>query len=139
MDYANVPLFSVMKAKMSYLSQKQEVLAQNIANADTPDYRAKDVVEPDFKRMAQGLQSASSHKLSMTTTHGAHTTGNTNSSVSYSMAQRDSTYELNPNGNNIVIEEEMMRVAENQAEYQKVLSLYRKTVDMFKTAIGRPN
>ncbi len=50
--------------------------------------------------------------------------------------KRKNTYETSPTGNNVVIEEEMAKIAENQAEYQKVVSLYGKTISMFKNALG---
>lgn len=137
MDFMGIPLFNVMKAKLNYISERQGVLAQNIANADTPDYQAKDIREPDFKTLARTMQSGSAQKLPLTTTDAKHIMGSGKSGATFEAAKRPSTYERNPNGNNVVIEEEMMRVAENQAEYQKVLSLYAKTVSMFKTAIGK--
>ena len=52
------------------------------------------------------------------------------------MIERKLTDELNPNGNNVAIEEEMSKVAANQGEYAMALNLYSKTIAMFKTAIG---
>lgn len=133
MNFYSIPLFSAMKTKLGYLSERQAVLAQNIANADTPEYQARDVKNPDFK---QSL-SRSSSQLAMVTTNKKHMTGGAVGASSSQVIKRDSTYERNPNGNNVVIEEEMAKVAENQAEYQKVINVYRKSVDMFKTAIGK--
>jgi flagellar basal-body rod protein FlgB len=138
MDFNGIPLFSVMKSKLGYSSARQSVLAQNVANADTPGYSAKDVKAPDFKNLAQSMQSGTSQNLAMQVTSAGHITGKSSGAMTMKTENRASTYEHNPNGNNVVIEEEMMRISENQAEYQKVLSLYRKTVDMFKIAIGRP-
>jgi flagellar basal-body rod protein FlgB len=138
MDFNGIPLFNVMKSKLAYSSARQSVLAQNIANADTPGYQAKDVKQPDFKHIAQSVQSGTSQNLALQVTNGKHITGKSSGSMMMKTENRSSTYEQNPNGNNVVIEEEMMRISENQGEYQKVLGLYRKTVDMFKIAIGRP-
>jgi flagellar basal-body rod protein FlgB len=135
MNYDNITLFNLMKSKMGYMSQRQGVLAQNIANADTPGYQAMDVKAPDFKK----ILARSSGQLQMATTDGKHFTGTRVSASATRIIHRDSTYERNPNGNNVAIEEEMSKIAENQAEYQKVLNLYRKSVDMFKTAIGKTN
>ncbi len=138
MNFTGIPLFSAMKAKLGYISERQSVLAQNVANADTPNYRAKDIKEPDFKTLIARQQSGASLKMHMRVTDAKHLTGNKNAGAMFTVENRPTTYELNPNGNNVVIEEEMMRIAGNQAEYQKVLGVYKKTVDMFKTAIGRP-
>lgn len=137
MDFMGIPLFNVMKAKLNYISARQSVLAQNIANADTPDYQAKDIKEPDFKTLARTMQTGAAQNLPLTITDAKHVMGSGKMGASYAAGKRPTTYERNPNGNNVVIEEEMMRVSENQAEYQKVLSLYTKTISMFKTAIGK--
>ena len=138
MNFTGIPLFSAMKAKLGYISERQSLLAQNVANADTPNYRARDIKQPDFKMLAMRQQSGASQKLPMHLTNEKHITGTKNPGAQFTVENRPLTYELNPNGNNVVLEEEMMRIAQNQAEYQKVLSVYKKTVDMFKTAIGRP-
>lgn len=134
MDFLSIPLFSTMKTKMGYISQRQGVLAQNIANADTPGYKAQDVQQPDFKQMV----AHSARSLQLAGTSSKHFTGNAYGATKFAVTNRASTYELNPTGNNVSIEEEMSKLADNQAEYNKVLNLYRKSVDMFKTAIGKP-
>lgn len=135
MDFGSIPLFSVMKSKLAYMSERQSVLAQNIANADTPGYQAMDIKTPNFKKMV----AIAGSQMQLKTTNEKHFSGLGGSSHNSNVIKRDSTYERNPNGNNVTIEEEMAKVAENQAEYQKVLNIYRKSVDMFKTAIGKNN
>jgi len=135
MDYSTIPLFTIMKSKLDYLSERQAVLAQNVANADTPGYQAKDVAAPDFKAMAQAAGGGAKGKLPMTITSSRDIQPISAAGAS-AVEKRHTTDELNPNGNNVVIEEELSKVATNQAEYQKVLNLYAKAISMFKTAIG---
>lgn len=133
MNYTNLPLFTAMKAKLSYTSERQGVLAQNIANVDTPGYRARDVVPPDFKDV---LSRAPGSRLAMTMTSGQHLASGAGSASGHRIVTRASTYEQSPVGNNVSIEEEMMRVSQNQSEYQRTINLYRKTIALFKTALG---
>lgn len=135
MNFATIPLFEAMNDKLGYISARQGVLAQNIANADTPNYQAKDIEAPDFKKSLANAGGG----LPLAVTNSRHFAGNTSSSANFQLVKRNSTYELNPSGNNVSIEEEMSKVAENQMEYQKLLNLYRKSVELFKTAIGKPN
>ena len=137
MDYSNITLFNIMKSKLETLSERQSVLAQNIANADTPGYKAKDVVEPDFKALLRA--GSASQTLRMTTTNPNHIGFGGATSGSVAVIKTQNASETNPNGNNVVIEDEMAKIAANQADYQKVLNLYSKAVSMFKTAIGNPN
>lgn len=136
MDYASLPIFQLMKAKLDYTSERQTVLAQNVANVDTPGYRARDVQAPDFKAM---LAKSSKPSIGMAVTNAQHIATGRASGSAYKTIERESTYEQSPLDNNVVVEEEMMRVAETQSEYQRTLTLYRKTVSMFKAALGNPN
>lgn len=131
MDFSNLSLFSVMKAKLNYLSERQSVLAENIANADTPGYKAKDVAAPDFKKLV-----AASQQMHMAMTNPMDLPGAAPSMGEYAVTDRATTNELNPNGNNVAIEEEMAKAGQNQMDYQKVLDLYGKAIAMFKTAVG---
>lgn len=136
MDYSSLPLFNVMKSTMGYMSERQSVLAQNVANADTPKYRAKDVVKPDFKKLASTINGGGTQKLHMALTSPMHMGQSSGAISAFKVEKRHTTDELNPDGNNVAIEEEMSKVAANQADYQKVLNLYGKTISLFKTAIG---
>lgn len=136
MDFSSLTLFQVMKAKMAYLSQRQGVLAQNVANADTPGYRAKDVMKPDFKKMIAATGGGSVHKVAIERTNPGHMSGMKMDNNQFTEFKRKNTDELNPNGNNVSIEEEMVKVADNQQEYQKVVSIYAKTVSLLKTAVS---
>ncbi|MEZ5692121.1 MAG: flagellar basal body rod protein FlgB [Rickettsiales bacterium] len=135
MSFTSVPIFDAMKAKLGYLSARQGVLAQNVANADTPDYKAKDLRTPDFRRT---LSKELAH-VPMETTNKKHLTGSSSGHSKFRIVNRESTYELNPTGNNVSIEEEMSKVASNYMEYQKTINLYRKSVELFKIAIGKSN
>lgn len=135
MDYSNLTLFSLMKAKMDVLSARQSVLAENIANADTPGYKTKDVIEPDFNALLRKSTTGTSPKLQVTTTSPNHIAPHSSASH-FAVVNSSKTAETSPNGNNVSIEEEMSKVAANQAEYQKTINLYTKAMSMFKTALG---
>ena len=136
MDFSKITLFNVMNSKLKYHSARQAQIAKNIANVDTPGYKATDVETPDFKKLVAGAGGGSARSLPMVTTSHGHIGGGGNH-ISFKAVKRADTYDLNPDGNNVSVEEEMMRASENQAEYTKVLNLYRKTSEMFKLALGR--
>lgn len=132
MDFGNLTLMRMMSVKMGYLSERQDVLSQNIANIDTPGYQARDLKELDFKRMA-AMQST---KLRMRITSGSHATGFPKVPNDYRDEKTKKTFEVTPVKNNVVLEEQMAKVAETQLEFQMVSNLYKKTTSLFKTAIG---
>ncbi len=125
-----------MGTKLGYMSERSSTLAQNIANADTPGYLAKDIKEPNFKKMLGNSGFGGQRTLPLAVTNSKHIAKNT-PAATFRSDKRPNTYELNPNGNNVVLEEEVSKMAMNQADYQKVLNLYSKGVSMFKTALGK--
>lgn len=131
MDYSNIKLLSMMQLKMAYLAENQDVISQNISNADTPGYKAKKLRELDFKKLAQ----VESHRLQMRATAPGHTKGSKPNNDFRVETQRK-TYETTPVENSIALEEQMSKLSQNQYEYMLTTNLYNKTTAMFKTAIG---
>lgn len=117
---------------MGYHAERQDQLSRNVANIDTPGYKAKDLKPLDFQRLAL----IESRRLNMRATNSSHITDTKKDMEDFRSEKLRKTYETTPVKNNIVLEEQMMKVAENQMEYQKVTSLYSKTTNLFKTAIG---
>ena len=135
MDFGKLTLFRMMSTKMGYLSERQDLLARNIANIDTPGEKAQDLKELDFKRLA-ALQA---NKLRMRITSNLHANGFPKIPDDFRSEKQRETYETTPMKNSIVLEEQMAKVAETQMEFQMVTNLYKKTGSLFKTAIGNQN
>lgn len=132
MDFAKLQLFSMMKTRMAYLSERQDVLAQNIANVDTPGYKPRDLRPLDFHKLAM----LEARQLKMHSSSPHHMLGTKVRSRDFRDEMMHPTYETTPVDNAVVIEEQAMKVAHNQYEYQTTVNLYRKTAEMFRTAIG---
>lgn len=128
MSIADLPLFSALKSKMHWHQTRQKVLAENVANADTPGFRPSDVRE---------MRAPGEARLSpvVMRTSPLHIAGAGDSSKYDS---RDAKrFETTPSGNAVVLEDEMMKVAQNQADYQMATMLYTKSLQLMKTALGR--
>lgn len=129
MEAAKPNLFSMMKQRMNYLTDRQHVLSQNIANMDLPGAVAKDVKAPDFGAMVKQATGGTE----ITRTNPKHMGGAAGGAY-HATTKRGS--EITPSGNGIVMEEQMMKVAETQAQYQETTAMYKKWMDLMKMATG---
>ena len=131
MDLHDLPLLSLLRERMSWLNQRQDVLSQNVANADTPRYIARDLKALDFDQMVAAQQGTK-----MMTTNARHIAISSLHSGKFEDHETPDQ-ESNPNGNAVSLEVEMIKVADTQAQYAAAANLYGKAVTMMKTAIGR--
>jgi flagellar basal-body rod protein FlgB len=132
MDLANLPLFSAITRKMSWLTSRQRVLAENVANVDTPQYKAADLRPLDFRRELAQFQG----KLQPVATDPKHLSGTVPVSASAEETVADPV-ERDINGNTVSVEDEMIKVSDSMADYQLMTSLYKKQIGMIKAALGR--
>lgn len=134
MSVSDIPLFGMLRERMNWLQARQSVLARNVANADTPGYAAHDLKAPDFRKLVEG---AASGRLQMAATREGHLRGSAGASAA-SRAFRDveaPDSETTPDGNSVVLEEQMMKVAETQMDYQAATGLYAKGLGLIRLAI----
>jgi len=129
MDLASFDIFKGIAAKMAWLTQRQNVIAQNIANADTPDYQAKDLKPLDFKSTLEA-------SLKPTTTNPLHLAG-THGEGDARVVKEDKPYEVTPSGNTVSIEEQMQKASQTGIDYQMITTLYQKNIGLIKTALDR--
>jgi len=135
MFLGDTPIFSMMKERMHWLADRQRVIAENVANADTPNYVARDLAEPDFGEMMR--QRSSTQVLSAANTDPFHIDANGSGGSSTGALLRRPDFETTPTGNSVVLEEQMIKAAENQMDYQTVTGLYSKSISMLKIALGK--
>lgn len=126
----DLPLMSMLKTRMQWHQSRQKLLAENVANADSPGFRPRDLREPLPQALAQG---GASRGVALVATHAGHMAGS-GAGVSRGNAPR---FEATPSGNGVVLEDEMMKVSQNQSDFQMAATLYGKSLQLLKTAIGR--
>lgn len=125
-------LFQMLDAKLAYAAQRQNVLAQNIANANSPGYRALDVKAPDFKAIMLGETTNTPAGLAMTNPKHLNSQG---VEAKENAATEVTSYELSPDGNGVDLEEQMLKAGKNSTEANITLSLYSKQLAMLRLAV----
>lgn len=128
----NIPVFGLLRSKMAWLTNRQRVLADNIANGNTPGYGARDLERPDFRSML----SAEAPRVTAGVSHARHIPIKPAAGSTVHKTEKAPDWETTPDGNSVVLEDQMMKVAQNQMEYQTAVDLYRKSVDMVRLAIS---
>ena len=130
MDLGQIPIFSLLTNRMTWLSSRQSVLAENVANSATPNYVARDLRPEDFSQVLANQTNASS--LSATNPRHISVHANPPGIVEENAFGEGGT----PTGNVVSLEQEMIKLSETQLQYQTASNLYQKAVDMFRTALG---
>jgi flagellar basal-body rod protein FlgB len=131
MDLTQLKLFKTMNTRMHWLNQRQKVLAENVANADTPKYAARDLSPIDFQSILRDrIQSTD-----MSRTHQLHQEGRPTGAGAVVLGEKQH-FQATPTGNSVVLEEEMIKVAETTSDYETMTNLYRKAVGLFRIAIS---
>ncbi len=130
MPISDIPILSMLRTRMQWHQERQRLLAENVANADTPKYRARDLAPPDF---GYALKTTG---VSLARTEAGHiaATGDAGSPFA---EDRNRHYEVRPRGNAVNHEDEMLKLAGNQMDYEAVTSLYTHSLALVKTAFGK--
>jgi len=133
MGVDDIPLFSALRGRLGWLAERQRVVAQNVANADTPGYAARDLVRPpDFAEALQGARG-----VQMMRTSASHIPSSPGASTPF-VVERTPDSETTPDGNSVVVEEQMLRMAESRMDYDAAIGFYQKSLNMLRLAARKP-
>jgi flagellar basal-body rod protein FlgB len=130
MPISEFPILSMLRTRMQWQQERQRVLAENVANADTPNFRPRDLTEPQFDRMTGPLTT-----VALARTNTGHIAGSAADGARFATSRGGS--EIRPAGNAVSLEDEMMKVAANQMDFQQAASLYGRSLNLLKTALGK--
>ncbi len=131
MDFSKFALMQGISGKLDWLNHRQSVTALNIANADTPGYVSQDLKPFSFQAAVE--QALPAPKA----THHAHVVAAPAAGLTDRPDDDRNPYELSPDGNAVVLEEQMIRAAESAMEHSTMTMLYQKQIGLFKIALGR--
>ena len=134
MPINDLPVLSALRTKMQWHQERQRVLAENISNSDTPNFRPRDLAEPKFDKIGN-TTGGSMATLAMMPAGGTNITPS--SSAPTFGLDRKAVFETRPSGNAVNLEDEMLKSSANQMDYAAATSLYGKSLHMLKTAIGK--
>lgn len=126
----------LLKEALDYRAMRQDMIASNIANADTPFYKPRDVrFEEMLAQKADQLLSRGEKKLQMAQTHGTHIPPKEeSSSLKASTFYRDGHMARN-DGNSVDIDVETTEMSKNAVMFDALINTNKKSARIFKSVI----
>ena len=135
MSISDLPVLSALRTKMQWHQERQRVLAENVSNSDTPNFKPRDLVEPKFA--PNGVSTSGPlGSLAMMRTSTSHIAPAGGGGDSFAQGARGN-FHTRPAGNAVNLEDEMLKVSANQMDYAAATSLYSRSLHLLKTAIGK--
>lgn len=131
----DLPILSALRTKMQWHQERQRVLAENISNANTPNFKPSDLVEPKFDKAGSSVGGGFG-SLPMLRTSATHISA-TGGGQTFKGDGGRSGFLTKPAGNAVNLEDQMLKVSANQMDYAAATSLYTRSLGMLKTAIGK--
>ncbi|KTF70663.1 flagellar biosynthesis protein FlgB [Sphingomonas sp. WG] len=128
-------IFSAIQLRMQNLAQRQQVIAQNLANSETTGYKARDVSEPNFGDLL-GSSGVTVSKPQVQLTGAMKSLGAVQP-VGSGIVFDKNVSETKPDGNNVTLEEQLLKMGKVQADFSAMTNIYRKQLSMLKTALGK--
>ncbi len=126
MDLTSMDLFSLAEQRLDWVSRRQELLAQNVANANTPGYEARDL--KPFESLLQ------SKVVSLAATSPLHLAATSDPAE---QDRAEIVTERAPDGNAVSLDTELTKLADTDGMHELATNLYTKYLGMFRLALGK--
>lgn len=127
--FSDLNVFKMAYAMATHAGQRQAVVARNMANADTPGYRERDIA--GFAESYAGTGS----ERPMQATRDRHLNGAGQASQSWETFETDAPGD--PNGNNVSIEDQMLKAVEVKRQHDRALAIYKSSLNILRVGLGR--
>ena len=137
MDLQNLTFFQIAQQRMDWLAQRQKVVSENLANANTPGYVAKDLKPVDFQNELSRSLARENQSIPATRTDPKHLTGTLPQAGPYRVETTRRPFEYTLDKNGVDVEQQMEKAASNRSQYEIASNLVMKNLSMIRTALGR--
>jgi len=130
--FEDLTLFAMAQRQIDYLARRQSVLSENVANANTPEYKVKDLAPVSFKDLLAPPQDA----VRAVSTNPMHISPDV-TPVRFEEVNVQRPEESKPDGNQVLIEDQMQKIGDIKGDYELAVNLMMKHINMLKTAIDK--
>ena len=143
-DPMNMSIFAMMKSRLQMLGERQKVISENVANVSTPGFTPSDVDQEAFAKTLARMSgqgsggAAGAGRIRMLATDPGHMTATHSSTGAVSKVLSPDS-ETTLDGNKVVVEEQMMKIAETRMEFETMVGLYQKSLGLLRLATRSPS
>ena len=144
-DPTQITVFSLMKARLQMLGERQKVIAENVANVSTPGYVPSDIDQDGFAATLQRMAGRSSGpsgsglgRMQLLATEPGHMAPKGGASLGI-RSKKSPDSETTLDGNAVVVEEQMMKIAETRMDFETMVGLYQKSLGLLRLATRSPS
>ena len=145
MDLTGIPLFAALTNKLGYLSEREKMISQNVANASTPGFTPTDLKafsdQPGMSSKSNAVVLAQLKSDAGISGGGAGAIaigGNSKDASKAFVSEAAPDSETTLNGNQVVLEEQMLKMNQARSEYDAAIGFYQKSLSMLQLAIKKP-
>ena len=145
MNIGDIPLFSMLRQRLGYLSDRQTLIAENVANADTPGFRPRDLKPFSLSQGLAGGPQGGAGQLGMVQpamTQAGHMAGKPmrgGASLPSGRPVKGADSETTLDGNAVVLEDQMIKMTETRMEYDAAIGFYQKSLALLRMAARPPS
>jgi flagellar basal-body rod protein FlgB len=138
-DPTQISVFQLMKSRMQMLGERQKVIAQNVANVSTPGFVPRDVDQDAFARqLARSVRGQATQATALVATQPGHIAAPAQGGPAALQISKTPDSETTLDGNQVVVEEQMMKIAETRTDFETMVGLYQKSLGLLRLASRSP-
>ena len=144
MPLEDISTFAVLTAKLKYTAERQRLIAQNVANADTPNYAPSDLKAFTFETAMRGVATltpsggaSSTSPSGLVLTQPGHMEGHAGAKPAWRPDVKPDS-EARVDGNQVVLEDQMAKMTEARLDHEAAINFYQKSLSMLKLAAKAP-
>ena len=143
-DPMNMGIFAMMRSRLQMLGERQKVISENVANVSTPGFTPNDIDQEAFSRTLARMSGRTSSaaagpgRVQMLVSDPGHLTATHAASGAITTIKSPDS-ETTLDGNQVIVEEQMMKVAETRMEFETMVGLYQKSLGLLRLATRSPS
>ncbi|MBH0111934.1 flagellar biosynthesis protein FlgB [Novosphingobium sp. YJ-S2-02] len=135
------PLIAGMTRSMKAMAEQQRVIAENVANSETPGYKARTVTAPDFSALVQHYGGAAGSpgvaRPTVEISAAMSALGASAPQAGSRVVLDSATSETKPDGNNVTLEDQLLALGQVQTDFTAATNIYKKQMGLMRLALGR--